>query len=209
MRAISSAASISIHIAVAAAFLVGTTKPARPESLHRTIEWPVLVEPVERPDEGGSGSGLPMPEAPVVPPLDVLSNAAGLLPQSEALVRPPIPSEWVAGNRAGSGAPSGWSPFAGTGPEVLAGPLPVYPDLLRRAGIEGEVVLEARVDTAGRVQSGSVVVVSATHPGFVEPARQALRATLFRPAQVNGRPIAMLVRVPFAFSIRGGTGRAR
>jgi len=71
------------------------------------------------------------------------------------------------------------------------------------------VVLEARVDSTGRVQKGSVSVVFATHPGFVEPARAALLATLFRPARVNGRAVAMLVRLPFAFSIRGGTGRAR
>ena len=94
-------------------------------------------------------------------------------------------------------------------PEVLSGPIPVYPELLRQAGVEGQVVLEARVDSTGRVQRASISVVSATHQGFVEPARQALRATLFRPAHVNGRAVPILVRVPFAFSIRGGTGRAR
>ena len=94
-------------------------------------------------------------------------------------------------------------------PELLTGPLPAYPDLLRQAGIQGQVVLEAVVDTTGRVQAASISVVLATNPGFVEPARHALRATLFRPARVNGRAVSMLVRVPFTFSIRGGTGRAR
>ena len=59
------------------------------------------------------------------------------------------------------------------------------------------------------MQGALVSVVSVTHPGFVDPARQALIAILFRPARVNGSPVLMLVRVPFAFSIRGGTGRAR
>jgi protein TonB len=94
-------------------------------------------------------------------------------------------------------------------PEILAGPLPVYPDLLRQAGIQGQVLLEALIDSTGRVLVASISVVSATNPGFVDPARQALIATLFRPARVNGRAVSMLVRVPFAFSIRGGTGRAR
>jgi protein TonB len=99
--------------------------------------------------------------------------------------------------------------FAEEPAEALSGPLPVYPDLLRQAGVQGRVVLEAVVDTTGRVLPQSISVVSATNPGFVGPARQALIATLFRPARVNGRVVSMLVRVPFAFSIRGGTGRAR
>jgi protein TonB len=91
-------------------------------------------------------------------------------------------------------------------PEVLTGPLPAYPELLRRAGIEGQVVLEALVDTTGRVHPTSISVVSVTNPGFIAPARQALLATLFRPARVGGRPVPMRVRVPFAFSIRGTGG---
>ena len=80
--------------------------------------------------------------------------------------------------------------------EVLTGPLPVYPELLRQAGVQGRVVLEAVVDTTGRVLSPSSSVVSATNAGFVAPARQALLATLFRPARIGGKAVRMLVRVP-------------
>ena len=93
--------------------------------------------------------------------------------------------------------------------EILTGPLPVYPDLLRQAGVQGRVVLEAVVDTTGRVLSQSIAVVSATNPGFVAPARQALLATLFRPAMVGGKAVRMRVRIPYEFAIRNGTGRAR
>lgn len=44
---------------------------------------------------------------------------------------------------------------------------------LRQAGVQGRVVLEAVVDTTGRVVASSVQVVAATHPGFVAPVRQA------------------------------------
>jgi TonB family protein len=111
---------------------------------------------------------------------------------------------------AGMGEPRG---FAGVvseeHAEVLTGPLPVYPDLLRQAGVQGRVVLEAVVDTTGRVLSQSISVVSATHPAFVTPARQALLATLFRPAMVGGTAVRMLVRIPYEFAIRSSTGRAR
>jgi protein TonB len=90
------------------------------------------------------------------------------------------------------------------GPEVLTGPLPVYPELLRQAGIQGRVVLEAIVDSGGRVVPGSIAVVSATNPAFVAPARQALLATLFRPALVGGRMVAVHVRIPYDFTIRAG-----
>jgi len=93
--------------------------------------------------------------------------------------------------------------------EILTGPLPAYPDLLRQAGIQGKVLLEAVVDTTGRVPAQSIVVVTATNPAFIAPARQALLATLFRPAMVGGKPVRMRVRIPYEFAIRSGTGRAR
>jgi len=92
--------------------------------------------------------------------------------------------------------------------EVLTGPLPVYPDLLRQAGVQGRVVLEAVVDTTGRVLAPSISIVSATNPGFIAPARQALVATLFRPAMIGGTAVRMRVRIPYEFAIRNGTGRA-
>jgi protein TonB len=87
---------------------------------------------------------------------------------------------------------------------VLTGPVPAYPDLLRQAGIQGHVVLEAIVDSSGRVLSESILVISATNQGFVAPARQALLATLFRPARIGGRAVRMRVRLPFEFTLRRG-----
>ena len=70
-----------------------------------------------------------------------------------------------------SSATTGWSGVpTEEHAEVLTGPLPVYPDLLRQAGVQGRVVLEAVVDTTGRVLAASILVVSRTNPGFVAPA---------------------------------------
>src|SRR5207249_4440573 len=78
-------------------------------------------------------------------------------------------------------------------PVLLAGPVPTYPDLLRQAGIQGRVVLAAVVDTLGRIEPRSFTVVSATHPGFVAPAQQALAASVFRPARMRGRAVRVRV----------------
>lgn len=205
MRAISSAASITIHTAMAAALLMGTTKPGRSESSSiDTIDVIVYHAPSRT---VGTGGGAPSPIP--VPHVDwstdpVTLRLLGPVLQPKVLI-PTFSSDWVPSSRGGE---AGFS-VAEMAPEVLSGLLPLYPDLLRQAGVEGQVVLEARVDSMGRVQKGSVSVVFATHPGFVDAARQAMMSMLFRPARVNGRAVAMLVRVPFAFSIRGGTGRAR
>lgn len=208
MRAMSSVASVSIHAALGAAILFGTTKrggttPTAPPP--RILIW----EP-DRPSRG-TGAGLPSPDipsAPDLPPIplpDELQNGAGRQPISMSWV---TPSFGTGSPDAGAGDAVG-ALFGAAGPEVLAGPRPAYPELLRQAGIEGRVVLEAVVDSTGRVLPASVAVVFASNPGFAEPARQSLVGTLFRPARVNGRAVATLVRVPFAFFIQGGTGRAR
>jgi len=87
---------------------------------------------------------------------------------------------------------------------VLTGPIPAYPELLRQARIQGHVVLEAIVDSTGRVLAESILVISATHPGFVASARQALLVTVFRPARIGGRAVRMRVRLPFEFTLRRG-----
>ena len=207
MRAISSAVSISIHAAVAAAFLLGTTQTGHSDPTGIDTVRLVFPEAPQRSEESGSGSGLPAPVV-ITTDLDLGSiPSPAPIPEAEGLIRPIFLTSML---QSSGSEPTGWGrALSETAPEVLSGPLPTYPDLLRQAGIEGQVVLEARVDTTGRVQRGSITVVSASHPGFVAPARAALLATLFRPARVNGHAVTTLVRVPFAFSIRGGTGRAR
>ncbi|HJS44052.1 MAG TPA: energy transducer TonB [Gemmatimonadales bacterium] len=210
MRAISSAASISIHAAAAAAFLLGT-KSGRTNPVHN--EPPIKIvfpQPARLNTGSGVGVELPTPGGGIPTTLDLGSIALpSSLNQSGALTHSTFSTDWASKSGVGGGEPTGWGATFGTSaPEILSGPLPVYPNPLRQAGIEGQVVLEARVDSTGRVQRSSISVVSASHPGFVEPARQALVVTLFRPARVNGRAVPTLIRVPFAFSIRGGTGRA-
>jgi periplasmic protein TonB len=208
MSGFSSVTAITLHAALGAALLLGTTKSARSTQPVLEEQFIVFPQPASASREAGNGPTIPpIPIVPDLPPIrfdPVVLQSGASTAQSRATTSEPRASA------GGSDERGGWGTiFSEVGPEILAGPLPAYPELLRHAGVEGQVVLEARVDSTGRVQRASVSVVSATHPGFVEPARQALLATLFRPARVNGRAVLMLVRVPFAFSIRGGTGRAR
>jgi periplasmic protein TonB len=87
-------------------------------------------------------------------------------------------------------------------PVLLTAPIPEYPRRLREAGIQGQAIVEAVVDTLGRVESGSLRVVHADHADFETSALASIRAALFRPARVMGRPVRVLVRVPVSFRLR-------
>lgn len=89
-------------------------------------------------------------------------------------------------------------------PALLAGPEPGYPEALRRAGIEGRVVVEAVLDTLGRPEPRSVAVVASTQREFAAAARAYLLGARFRPARVHGRPVRVLVSVPIDFRIAPG-----
>jgi protein TonB len=80
-------------------------------------------------------------------------------------------------------------------------PTPRYPDILRQAGVEGEVLAQFVVDTTGRAESGSFKVLKSSHDLFAQAVRSALPGMRFIPAEVGGRRVKQLVQQPFAFAI--------
>jgi TonB family protein len=86
-------------------------------------------------------------------------------------------------------------------PERLWSPPLDYPTDLMLEGVEGEVLLEAVVDSTGRVERETIRVLAASRPGFQEPAIEMLVQTRFRPASRGNRPIAAFVQVPVKFEL--------
>lgn len=78
---------------------------------------------------------------------------------------------------------------------------PRYPDMLRQAGVEGEVLAQFVVDTTGRAEAGSLKILKQSHDLFVQSVRNALPNMRFIPAEVGGRKVKQLVQQPFTFSI--------
>jgi len=207
MRAISSVVSITLHVGLGAAVLLGTARTGR-SNPPRPHEVPIVFRPLEHSDEWGGVLGLPGPVS--IPPVDVRFIPAPMLPKPGATMPAFSPAYFGPVSNPGTGQPGGLDGLlTEEHAEVLTGPLPVYPDLLRQAGVQGRVVLEAVVDTTGRVLAQSISIVSATNPGFIAPARRALLATLFRPAMVGGTAVRMRVRIPYEFAIRNAPGRGR
>jgi len=87
-------------------------------------------------------------------------------------------------------------------PEVLSGPQLQYPDLLRQAGVQGRVLVQAIIDTSGRAEPPSVKIIQSPNPGFDQPAKNYVLRALFRPARVHGRAVRVLVNLPIDFKIK-------
>lgn len=76
-----------------------------------------------------------------------------------------------------------------------------YPPLLREAGVTGQAQLQLVVDAEGRVEPGSVTVVSATHPGFEEPSLRAAERFRFNPARIGGRGVRVVITLPITWTL--------
>jgi protein TonB len=76
---------------------------------------------------------------------------------------------------------------------------PVYPDLARRAGVSGIVILECEIDRGGRVQT---VRVASGHPLLNDAAVGAVRQWSYQPTLLNGVPVAVVMTVTVRFTSR-------
>lgn len=78
---------------------------------------------------------------------------------------------------------------------------PRYPDMLRSANVEGEVLAQFVVDTTGRAEMNTFKVLKSSHDLFTNSVKQALGNMRFYPAEVGGRKVKQLVQMPFMFSL--------
>ena len=87
--------------------------------------------------------------------------------------------------------------FAG-GPRAVQTARPVYPDELRRQGIEGQVELQVGVDETGSVRG--VRVIKSLHPYLDHSAVQALKLWKFEPVIQNGKAVPAVITTVVNFS---------
>ena len=72
-----------------------------------------------------------------------------------------------------------------------------YPDLARKAGIEGKVFILAYVDENGNVTKAEVV--KGIGLGCDEAALDAVLSTKFKPGKQRGKPIKVKITIPITF----------
>ena len=86
-----------------------------------------------------------------------------------------------------------------TDPVAIRTVSPEHPPELRKKLINGDTEIECLISEQGHVVEARVV--SASRPEFGESALAAARQWEFRPAERNGTPVAIRVRIPFAFQM--------
>ena len=85
-------------------------------------------------------------------------------------------------------------------PAPLGDAIPIeYPLEMWDQGIEGETVLQVRVNELGEVDSVAVIETSGHEP-LDSAAAEGARAMRFQPGRKDGRDVPVWVRIPVQFS---------
>lgn len=87
-------------------------------------------------------------------------------------------------------------------PELESGPPLEYPPLMRLAGVQGRVLVQAVLDTFGRAEPRSIRILQSPDSGLHQSARDFLLHAQFRPARLKGRAVRVLINLPIDYKIR-------
>jgi protein TonB len=79
--------------------------------------------------------------------------------------------------------------------------LVVYPEIAKRAGLEGKVTLRGLVDVDGKVKK-VIVDKSSGSDALDKAATEALMKARFTPATASGHPVKVWFQAPFSFKVR-------
>jgi TonB family protein len=86
-------------------------------------------------------------------------------------------------------------------PTVVRCPPVTYPETLRRAAVQGQVVVALIVDTLGHPEPSSLRAVKSPHDSLSIAALQAVQGCEFTAARLRGRAVRVLIQLPLDFKI--------
>ncbi|BDQ02214.1 MAG: hypothetical protein KatS3mg036_0662 [Ignavibacterium sp.] len=96
-------------------------------------------------------------------------------------------------------------PFSEVMPEPIGGIQAiqskiVYPEIAKRAGVEGKVYVLAFVDENGDVRDAKII--KGIGAGCDEAALDAVKKTKFKPGKQRGKPVRVQVSIPVVFKLQ-------
>ena len=77
----------------------------------------------------------------------------------------------------------------------------VYPEMARKAGIEGTVYLELFIDSIGKIRKIAILKESPSGYGFASAAMSAFDGCTCVPAKSEGKTVSVRYRYPIRFSL--------
>lgn len=85
-------------------------------------------------------------------------------------------------------------------PALVTHPAIRYAPEMQALRIGGTVIVEAMLDTTGRVLPATVKVVQTPNPVFDAESKRVVQAAVYRPARVHGRAARVTIRQPITFA---------
>ncbi|MBA3686753.1 MAG: TonB family protein, partial [Planctomycetes bacterium] len=185
---------------------------AEKPSVDALVEEPVPAASDDPAPQGDPFSAAPLDQPPVAELVEVASAAPGDA-QGEAsgttvpaqtiddlaptvAESPALPAAEVAGV-LGSDLAVDAAPAVVNAPDLRR----FFPRVARQRGIEGESLLQLRIDAQGAVSE--CIVLRSQPPGVFDQAAIACAKSLsFHPAQAHGHPVATVLRLPIRWRLR-------
>ena len=206
-------------------------KPRTPEPPAKTPapRRPRVQAPAPAPKPRAAAPRPAPAAAPAMPSVSVPTDIPVNIPVPSAVAAttigppsPPSPAAEPAPQRAATPEPASGAGTGGRTNEVSSGDVdrtftefqveravevtrtvvPRYPESLRSVNVEGEVVLQFVVDANGRVEGGSIKVISSPNKLFTDAARTALLESRYRPAEAGGNKVRQLAQQVFTFKLQ-------
>ncbi len=84
-------------------------------------------------------------------------------------------------------------------PQFLHREIPEYPENMRATGRKGIVILSVLIDKLGKVRKVTVLESGGEH--FDKAAIKGMNASSFIPAKIDGKSVAVLLRMPVEFRL--------
>ena len=140
----------------------------------------------------------PTPEEPEPLEIDEVLDLEIELPETDPAVfgipdAPPAAQAFGSGDvlQVGGGV---------TAPEKIFAPQPRYTEEARQGRVQGVVILQAIIDSVGNVSQ--VQVMKGLPLGLDESALETVRQWRFKPATLEGKPVAVYLNLLISFSLQ-------
>ena len=146
----------------------------------------------------------PKPEIPIAAPAEDILNDITLqsteLNQNAIVAPPPPPKEETSKNEephyfvAVENMPEPIGGIAAIQSKI------VYPEIAKRAGVEGTVYIKAYVNKKGIVTKA--IVLRGVGAGCDQAALKAVEETRFKPGRQRGKPVNVMISIPVSFKLQ-------